>query len=259
MALLPRTPLLVANWKMHGNSSDIAVLLEQLLAADRSDAIEYAICPPFPYIFVVAERLLNSGISLGAQDASEHITGAYTGEVAASMLADSGCHWVIVGHSECRRDNADNDNRVAEKVLRVQEQGLCPILCVGENLAARNAGIVDEVIQQQLCAVNRDCWQNANMVIAYEPVWAIGTGNTATPSQVQAVHQMIRQWLTKEVAAEVATAIRILYGGSINADNAAPLFALSEVDGGLVGGASLQLESFMRIANAAAQVADVTE
>ncbi len=248
-----RQPLVVANWKMNGLSASIDALLSALLAEGSALAgpVQWAICPPFPYLCRLAERLGDSTVLLGAQDVCEQAVGAYTGEVSAAMLVDCGCQMVIVGHSECRRDNGDSDVRVAHKFVVAREHGLTPILCVGETLAQREAGRTQEIVAAQLDAVAVGDWGMPAPAIAYEPVWAIGTGNTATLEQVQQMHAFIRQWLRQRVAAEVAAGVRILYGGSVRPDNAGALFALPDVDGGLIGGASLQAADFLRICAAA--------
>ena len=237
------TRLVAGNWKMHGNRASNAGLLDALLrelAAER--AVECAVCPPMPYLQQVSERLKGSAIAWGAQNVSEHAEGAYTGEVSAAMLRDFGCRYAIVGHSERRRIFGESDAQVAAKFAAAQAGGLTPILCVGETLEEREAGRTEEVVARQLQAVleKRDF---GGAVLAYEPVWAIGTGRNATPEQAQAVHAFLR--------ARVRPETRILYGGSVKGQNAAALFAMPDVDGGLVGGASLVAKEFIEIARAA--------
>ena len=203
-----------------------------------------AVCVPFPYLAQVAERLRGSPIAWGAQSVSEHAQGAYTGEVSAAMLAEFGCRYVIVGHSERRQLYGETDGQVAAKFAAVRSAGMTPILCVGETLAEREAGGTQAVVERQLLAVlERNAFQNS--VLAYEPVWAIGTGRNATPEQVQAVHEILRQ----RVGAETP----ILYGGSVKPQNAAAIFAMPDVDGGLIGGASLVAKDFLDIVKAAAK------
>ena len=248
-----RTPLVAANWKMNGNLADIKVLLDGVLAGIRKEcAAEIAICPPFVYLAELALALQNSDIRLGAQTVSEHEAGAYTGEVSVSMLQDFGCQYVIVGHSERRHIYGESDKQVAAKFLAAVEGDLQPILCVGERLEERETGNTEEVIARQLDAVialaDIEAFQSA--VIAYEPVWAIGTGKNASPEQAEEVHEFIRLRLARHDDA-VAASIRILYGGSVKADNAASLFSMANVDGGLIGGASLKADEFTSICHAA--------
>jgi triosephosphate isomerase (TIM) len=240
---MKRSRLVAGNWKMHGSRATIDALLDALLKeVPGVKGVECAVCPPFPYLAQVAERLRGSPIALGAQNVSEHAQGAYTGEVAASMLAELGCKYVIVGHSE-RRHFGESDAQVAAKFAAAQKGGLTPILCVGETLQEREAGKTEAVIARQLDTVlNRSPFEKA--VLAYEPVWAIGSGRNATPDQVQAVHAFLRIRVSLET--------RILYGGSVKPQNAAAIFAMPDVDGGLIGGASLVAEEFLAIVRAAA-------
>lgn len=238
-----RTPLVVANWKMNGSREFAARFVEDL---DLSGVeAQVAICPPFPYLPLLA---LSEGVALGAQNLSEQVEGAYTGEVSAQMLRDLGVGYAIVGHSERRSLYGESSALVAEKFIAAQRAGLIPILCVGESLQEREQGRTLEVIAGQLQAVTdlggESLWQNA--VIAYEPVWAIGTGRTATPEQAQEVHEFIRGRL-----GEAGARIQILYGGSVKGGNAQALFAQADIDGALVGGASLDAEEFARICRAA--------
>ncbi len=248
-----RRPLVAGNWKMHGNRADIGQLLDALLAADPLST-EMAVFPPFPYLSEVARRLEGSGLGMGAQDLCAEDVGAHTGEVSGAMLADVGCRYVIVGHSERRALYGDTDMLVARKFVAAQRHGLLPILCVGETLEEHEAGHTEAVVCRQLDAV-LDVTGAAGLaaaVVAYEPVWAIGTGRTASPEQAQGVHALIRGRISGKDAT-IAASLRILYGGSVKASNAAELFAMPDVDGGLVGGASLKGEEFHRICKAAAR------
>lgn len=244
-----RRKLVAGNWKMHGSRAANAALLEGLLGA-RPFGADVAVCVPFPYLADVAVRLVGSGVGWGAQDCSAHAQGAYTGEVSAAMLRDLGCSWAIVGHSERRAYHAESDELVAAKAGAALGCGLTPIVCVGETLEQREAGQTEAVVRRQLAAVVDALGQDAGrMVVAYEPVWAIGTGRTATPEQAQAVHALLRAQL--QAAALPAGTIRILYGGSVKPDNAATLFAQPDIDGGLIGGASLNAADFAAICRAA--------
>ena len=248
-----RRPLVAGNWKMNGTGPAIAALVDGILAATGAmDGIDAAVCPAFVHLREVAGRLRGSPIALGAQNCSEHGPGAYTGEVASAMLKELGCQYVIVGHSERRQHYGESDELVAAKFARSLATDLTPILCVGESLLERDAGQTERVVQRQLDAVIGMCGVDpfATAVIAYEPVWAIGTGRNATPQQAQAVHSFIRQRLARGDAS-VAGQARVLYGGSVKAANARELFAEPDVDGGLVGGASLNAEEFLAICRAA--------
>ena len=247
-----RTKLVAGNWKMHGNLADNAKLLAGVRAASAQMKAEAAVCAPYPYLDQARQALTGSNIGWGAQDVSEHEKGAWTGEVSASMLADFGCRYVIVGHSERRTHFGDSDDIVAAKFEAAQKGGLTPILCVGETLAEREQGVTDEVVARQFDAVVKRCGVAAlaNAVIAYEPVWAIGTGLTATPEQAQQVHAMIRGRCAG-LDADIAAALRILYGGSMKPGNAAELMAQPDIDGGLIGGAALVVEDFTAICAAA--------
>jgi len=244
--------LVAANWKMHGSRSMAVALCGEIAMASTGD-IDVAVCPPFPYLATVAAACAEAGIGVGAQDLSEHEgQGAYTGEVSAAMLTDCGAQWVLVGHSERRQYHGESDALVARKFAAARAGGLTPILCVGETLAQREAGDTEAVIARQLQAVIGDGGIAAfdTAVIAYEPVWAIGTGRTATPEQAQLVHAFIRSQLQKEDVM-IARLTRLLYGGSVKVANAAELFAQSDVDGGLIGGASLTATDFLGICAAA--------
>lgn len=249
-----RTKLVAANWKMNGGLAANAQLLEGLRAAwVAPPPVEVAICPPYPYLAQAQALLAGSSISWGAQNVSQHAAGAYTGEVSAAMLNDFACKYVIVGHSERRILYNESDLLVAEKFAAARQHGLAPILCVGELLEEREAGQANAVVARQLTAVIRHCGirQLQDCVVAYEPVWAIGTGRTATAAQAQEMHALIRRLVAREDAG-VAASLRILYGGSVKPDNAGELFALPDVDGGLVGGASLNANDFLAICRAGA-------
>ena len=244
-----RRKLVVGNWKMNGTRAGNAALLASLKAADTSSC-DVAVCPPAPYLGEVAALLAGSAIRCGAQDCSSHASGAFTGEVAAAMLAEFGCSFVIVGHSERRALHAESDELVAAKAEQALGHGLVPIVCVGETLAEREAGATDAVVGRQLAAVlDRLGERIAGCVIAYEPVWAIGTGKTASPEEAQSVHALLRSALRSRTPG--GEAVRILYGGSVKADNAAQLFTQPDIDGGLIGGASLKAADFIAICQAA--------
>ena len=247
---MTRTRLVAGNWKMHGNRAANAALLDAIVRGQAgAEGAECVVCVPFPYIAQVAERLRGTAVAWGAQNVSEHAQGAYTGEVSAAMLADFGCKHVIVGHSERRQLFGESDEQVAAKFAAARKGGLTPILCVGETLAEREAGRTEQVVGRQLDAVlNSSPFENA--VLAYEPVWAIGTGRNATPEQAQAVHAFLRTKVPSETC--------ILYGGSMKAANAAGLFAMPDIDGGLIGGASLVAGDFIAILRAAAGSKEVT-
>lgn len=247
-----RRPLVAANWKMNGTLATICPLLHAIKQGLQSmDGSEVAICAPYIYLSEVRGLLDGSKIALGAQNVSEHATGAYTCEISAAMLGDIGCRYVIVGHSERRSLYHESDQLVAEKFVKVCGQGQVPILCVGEQLQEREAGVTEEVIARQLNAIISRAGIDmfANAVIAYEPVWAIGTGRTATPEQAEEVHGFIRLQLARHADA-IADRIRILYGGSVKADNARDLFSRPDIDGGLIGGASLVAADFLAICQA---------
>ncbi len=244
-----RRKLVVGNWKMHGNRPANAELLAGLLAA-RPYGADVAVCVPSPYLADTAASLAAGGIRWGGQDCSAHEQGAYTGEVSAGMLAEFGCRYVIVGHSERRAYHAESDQLVADKAKAALARGVTPIVCVGETLAERDAGQTEEVVKRQLSAVIHTLAHCASeIVVAYEPVWAIGTGRTATPEQAQAVHAVLRAQL--QAATGHGDRMTILYGGSVKPDNAATLFAQPDIDGGLIGGASLKAADFIAICRAA--------
>jgi triosephosphate isomerase len=243
---MTRRRLVAGNWKMHGNRAANSALLDAIVAGTpAAGEVECAVCAPFPYLGQLAERLAGSAIAWGAQNVSEHAQGAYTGEVSAAMLAEFGCRYVIVGHSERRALYGESDAAVAAKFAAVLGAGMTPILCVGETLAERDAGRTEEVVGRQLAVVLAKAGTQVfeTAVMAYEPVWAIGTGRTASPEQAQGVHAFLR--------AKVRPATRILYGGSVKAANAEAIFAMPDVDGGLIGGASLVAAEFLAIVRAA--------
>jgi triosephosphate isomerase len=243
---MTRRPLVAGNWKMHGSRASNQVLLKALLAGIAGlSQVDCAVCVPFPYLHDVGEQLRGTAVAWGAQNQSEHARGAYTGEVSAAMLAEFGCRHVIVGHSERRQLYCESDSQVAAKFAAALQAGLTPILCVGETLAERDAGQTEKVVARQLDEVLTTAGLEAfsGAVVAYEPVWAIGTGRTATPAQAQAVHAFIRK--------KIFEGTRILYGGSVKPDNAAAIFAMPDVDGGLIGGASLVAGDFLAILRAA--------
>jgi triosephosphate isomerase len=234
---MARVRLVAGNWKMHGSRQASRALLDAILK-EQSGGANCAVFPPFPYLAQAAEQLEGSAVALGAQNVSEHAQGAYTGEVSAAMLADLGCRYVIVGHSERRQLYGESDGLVARKFAAARAAGLTPILCVGETLAEREAGRTEEVVARQLGAV-----AFAGGVLAYEPVWAIGTGKNATPEQAQEMHAFLRRQVPSDTV--------ILYGGSVKPQNAAAIFAQPDVDGGLIGGASLVADDFVAILRAA--------
>lgn len=237
---------------MNGSRAAAAALLDDIAADMGKIGAEVVICPPFVLIPQVAERLRSTQVKWGGQDLSAQNPGAYTGEIAGEMLKDFGCDYCIVGHSERRALNGETDQIVAEKFSKAQECGLTPILCIGETLDQREQGRTERVLARQLDAVIDHCGIEsfANAVVAYEPVWAIGTGKTATPDQAQSVHAFIRNKIAG-LDAGIAESLRILYGGSMNPANAADLIAQADIDGGLIGGASLKAEDFLTIVNAA--------
>ena len=244
-----RRKLVAGNWKMHGSHSANAELLAGISAA-RPFACDVAVCVPYPYLSETAVALASSDLRWGAQDCSAHAQGAYTGEVSVAMLAEFGCRYVIVGHSERRQYHAETDQLVADKAKIALASGLTPIVCVGETLAQREAGETEAVVKRQLSAVIHALGHCAGeMVVAYEPVWAIGTGRVATPEQAQAVHALLRAQL--KAATAHADEMKILYGGSMKPDNAATLMAQPDIDGGLIGGASLKAADFVAICLAA--------
>ena len=249
-----RKKLVAGNWKMHGSRTMATAVVDEIAAA-KPASIDVVVFPPFPYLAELATRHRDSGLGVGAQDLSEHEgQGAYTGEVSGAMLADVGARWVLVGHSERRQYHHEDDELVARKFAAALAAGLTPILCVGETLQQREDGATEAVIAHQLQAVlgSSGIGSFDTAMIAYEPVWAIGTGRTATPEQVQHVHGFIRSQLEREDAT-LSRLTRLLYGGSVKAANAAELFAQADVDGGLIGGACLTASDFLAICAAAHQ------
>ncbi len=249
-----RRKLVAGNWKMHGALAQNSALLDAIVdGTSQLSKVDCAVCVPFPYLHQAQQRLSGTSVRWGGQDAHQMERGAYTGEVSAAMLQEFGCRYVIVGHSERRSLYGESSTLVAEKFAAVQKAGMQPILCVGETLEQRERNTTEAVVAEQLDAVVNllgvQCLRNA--VVAYEPVWAIGTGKTATPAQAQAVHAFIR---TRVAALDtsVAEGLCILYGGSVKAANAAELFAMPDIDGGLIGGASLVAEEFLAICRAGA-------
>jgi len=244
-----RTKLVVGNWKMHGSRPANAELLAGVLAA-RPYTTDVAVCVPYVYLTETAATLAGSDIRWGAQDVSSHAQGAYTGEVSAAMLRELGCRYALVGHSERRAYHAESDELVAQKAQAALGKGVTPIVCVGETLAEREAGQTEAVVKRQLAAViHKLAHCAAEMVVAYEPVWAIGTGRTASPEQAQAVHAVLRAQL--QAATGYGDRMTILYGGSVKPDNAVTLFAQPDIDGGLIGGAALKAADFVAICRAA--------
>ena len=249
---MPRSKLVVGNWKMHGSLGENAALLQGVLAAPAAALAHAAVCVPFPYLAQARELLRGTPVAWGAQDVSEHARGAYTGEVSAAMLAEFGCRYALVGHSERRALFGESSATVASKAQAALTAGLTPIVCVGETLAEREAGATHAVVGAQLGAVLDALGDQAGrVVLAYEPVWAIGTGKTATPEQAQDVHRHLRS-LVAGRSAELAAGLVILYGGSVKPDNAVALFGMADIDGGLIGGASLVAKDFVAIVQAAA-------
>ena len=245
---MSRRALVVGNWKLNGSRSANAQLLAAVLQA-RPFGCDAAVCVPFPYLPETAVTLAGSDLRWGAQDCSAHDSGAYTGEVSAAMLAEFGCRYAIVGHSERRALHGETDQLVADKARAALAHGITPIVCVGETREQREAGQTDAVVKRQLSAVIHALAHCAGeIVVAYEPVWAIGTGLTATPEQAQAVHALLRAQLRAATAR--ADAMTLLYGGSVKPDNAAALFAQPDIDGGLIGGASLKAADFIAICRA---------
>ena len=242
---MQRARLVAGNWKMHGSRASNQALLAAVAAGlAATPGVQCAVCPPSPYLQQVSELIRGTRIALGAQNVSEHAEGAHTGEVAAAMLLEFGCRYVLVGHSERRQLYGESDARVAAKFAAARRAGLTPVLCVGETLEEREADRTEEVVSRQLAAV-LELGEFGDAVLAYEPVWAIGTGRNATPEQAQAVHAFLRK--------QVPAATTILYGGSVKAQNAAAIFSMPDVDGGLIGGASLVANDFLEIVKAAAK------
>ncbi|MEO5654402.1 MAG: triose-phosphate isomerase [Nitrosospira sp.] len=248
-----RSKLVVGNWKMHGGTVQNRDLLNAVIAGTAGmSGTSLAVCVPYPYLSQAQSILQATHVRWGAQNVSQYDKGAYTGEVSAAMLMDFGCHYVIVGHSERRALYGEDNHTVALKFRAAQSVGLTPVLCVGETLDQREAAITEQVVVEQLDAIIELAGIDAlaKSVLAYEPVWAIGTGKTATPEQAQEVHAFIRNRIAAN-SSEVAIGLQILYGGSAKANNAAELFAMPDIDGGLIGGASLVADEFIAICSAA--------
>lgn len=244
-----RTPLVMGNWKLNGTKASVSTLIKGLeAAADAATNVEVAVCPPAIFIEQVAGLVSSNTIEFGAQDVSTHVDGAYTGETSPVMVKEFGAKYSLVGHSERRQYHNETDAVVAAKFVAIQAHGLVPVLCIGETLDQREANETTDVVDAQLKAVVELAGISAlgNCVIAYEPVWAIGTGKVATSAQAQDVHAHIRSWLAKQDEA-VASKVQILYGGSVKAASAKELFAQKDIDGGLVGGAALIIEEFVGI------------
>jgi len=247
-----RRKLVVGNWKMNGSRTTNAVLLSEIVAGLSADGAASAVCVPAPYLAQCQTQLAGSNLAWGAQDVSAHASGAYTGEISAAMLQDFGCSYVVIGHSERRAYHGEVCVQVAAKTVAALAAGITPIVCVGETLEQREAGQTDAVVSQQLntvlAAVTGD--DVAKLVVAYEPVWAIGTGKTATPQMAQDVHQLLRAQLAIKNAV-AAAGVQILYGGSMKPENAKELMAMPDIDGGLIGGAALKAADFLAIIHAA--------
>lgn len=243
-----RRSLVVGNWKMNGTRNSAEALAKGIIAGLGADVADIAVCVPYVFLPGIGQVVNNTRLALGAQNVADKPSGAYTGEVSAAMLKEFGCKYALVGHSERRTYYGDTDQSVAARFCQAQEQGVIPVLCIGETLEQREQGQTFEVITTQLDAVVDMAGIAAfnNAVIAYEPVWAIGTGLTATDEQAQEAHQFIRQYLAAKNQA-VAEKIQILYGGSAKPENAKGLFAMPDIDGGLIGGASLDADSFLKI------------
>ncbi|WP_293780395.1 triose-phosphate isomerase [uncultured Oxalicibacterium sp.] len=243
-----RRKLVAGNWKMNGSLAANAALLAGIKAESAGSRCDVAVCVPAPYLAQCQSLLVDSPIALGAQDVSMHESGAYTGEVSAAMLREFDCRYVIVGHSERRSYFGESDALVASKTLRALASGLIPIVCVGESLAQREAGQTEAVVLMQLDAVLKQLPVDdvSRIVVAYEPVWAIGTGRTATPEMAQEVHAVLRERLA-QISEAAAAEVKILYGGSMKPDNAAELMAMQDIDGGLIGGAALKVADFLAI------------
>lgn len=251
---MQRTKLVAGNWKMHGTLAQNAALITGIKeAVDGLKDVSVAVCPPFPYLESVGKQLYGSRILLGAQNISEHPVGAFTGEVSGDMLKDFGVHYTLVGHSERRSLYDESDDIVAAKFKAAQVCGFTPVLCVGETLGEREANQTEAVLHRQVAAVieHAGIAAFASAVVAYEPVWAIGTGKTATAQQAQDAHAAIRRQIAAEDTS-IAAALLVLYGGSVKPENAQSIFAMPDVDGGLIGGASLNSEDFAAICQAAA-------
>lgn len=246
-----RRKLVIGNWKMNGSRAANSVLLSEIAAGAASPTTDCAVCVPAPYLAQCQQALTGTHVAWGGQDVSPHASGAYTGEVAASMLADFACRYVLVGHSERRGYHLESSELVARKTLAALAAGLTPVVCVGETLAQREAGLSGDIVGAQLQAVLDvlDAPALEKIVLAYEPVWAIGTGRTATPTMAQEVHLLLRG-LVAVKNKNAAAGVQILYGGSMKPDNARELLAMPDIDGGLIGGAALKAADFLAIVHA---------
>ena len=244
-----RRPIIAGNWKMNLNRADSIELAQGVVQGDHTAGVEIVMCPTFVYLDAVSEVLRGSTVKWGGQDGYHESNGAFTGEISMAMLADLGCQYVILGHSERRHGMGETNAQVNAKMIAALASGITPILCVGELLEERESGQTQTVVESQmdgsLAGLSAD--QVAQIVIAYEPVWAIGTGKTATPEQAQQVHADLRKLVSNRYNAQSAAAVRILYGGSVKPSNAAELLSQPDIDGALVGGASLQADSFLKI------------
>ena len=248
-----RRPLIVANWKMNGTVKSSNQLISDLIPSLENMPVDIVLCPPAVFLDQMAQRLAGSTIQLGGQTVNHHVSGAFTGELSVAMLEEMQCCYVVIGHSERRNLFGETDEQVAKKVAAVASSSMAPILCVGETLTQREMGVTEQVIALQIVeGVSRLAKHGVDkLVLAYEPFWAIGTGKTATPDQAQEVHQHIRRLLAEMFGESAANKTRILYGGSVNANNADALFAQPDIDGGLIGGASLVAEDFIKICHLA--------
>ncbi|WP_083842909.1 triose-phosphate isomerase [Schlesneria paludicola] len=259
---MKRSLFIVGNWKMNTTLQSAKSLAADVVKGldGKLSGVEVGVCPPAPFLLPVAEALRGSQVVLGAQNASNEKPGAFTGEVAIEMLLDVGCQWVILGHSERRQFFGDTDEIINKKVLAALDRGLKVIFCIGELLDDRQSGRTEAVLEVQLAKglLNLTAAQMERVVIAYEPVWAIGTGVTASPEQAEETHAYIRKWLTTRFSSSVSDATRIQYGGSVKGDNAKELLAKPNIDGALVGGASLKADQFLAIVRAASEVATIS-
>jgi triosephosphate isomerase len=249
-----RKPVIAGNWKMHTRPAEAVELARQVRAACETEAVEVLVCPPYTSLAAAREALRGSAIGLGAQNVHWEAQGAFTGEVSAPMLVEAGCRYAIIGHSERRQHFGETDETVHRRIAAAVAHGLTPIVCIGETLAEREAGKTFDVLERQLAGGLGAAagWDLASFILAYEPVWAIGTGRNATPEQAQEAHRFIRQRLQRRLGA-AADALRLQYGGSVTAANAAGLLQQPDVDGALVGGASLKADAFAAIVRAAAE------
>ncbi len=251
-----RTPFIVGNWKMNLNKANAATLVQDIITGLHTSIheVEVGLCPPFPYLERISKLLEGSPIVLGAQDGHWAEHGAYTGEVAMPMLVDVGCRYVIIGHSERRQHSGETDFIVAKKIAAALEAGLRVILCVGETEEQRDQGVMEDIVAGQLQGALVECFPDdmASIILAYEPIWAIGTGKTASSEQAQEVHEFLRAWLSRRFGDATAETVRIQYGGSVKPGNIRSLITMPDIDGALVGGASLTAEAFLQIVHQSA-------